>query len=61
MQEGAFVGYTASTSQYIVLTRDLRLIKVTNPIFCDDTPGFIAEQQVSLNLDVFGDEGDEDE
>ncbi|EED11496.1 hypothetical protein TSTA_007860 [Talaromyces stipitatus ATCC 10500] len=40
--EGVFVGYTKSSSQYLVLDRQGRVRKVTNPIFLEDERGFIS-------------------
>ncbi|EED15089.1 conserved hypothetical protein [Talaromyces stipitatus ATCC 10500] len=43
-QEGVFVGYTKSSSQYLVLDRQGRVRKVTNPIFLEDQRGFISDE-----------------
>lgn len=43
-QEGVFVGYTKSSSQYLVLDKEGRIRKVTNPIFLEDQRGFISDE-----------------
>jgi transposase InsO family protein len=43
-QEGVFVGYTKSSSQYLVLDRQRRVRKVTNPNFLEDERGFISDE-----------------
>ena len=50
--EGIFVGYTKSANQYLVLTRQGREIKVTNPIFLEDTPGFLADEPGERTFDA---------
>ena len=43
-QEGTFVGYTKSQSQFMVLNKSGHKIKVTNPIFMEEEPGWLLTQ-----------------
>jgi len=53
-EEGVFVGYTKSSCQYVILDRQGRERKVTNPIFMEDEPGFISREAGERDLaDIF--------
>ncbi|KAF7174279.1 hypothetical protein CNMCM6106_008468 [Aspergillus hiratsukae] len=49
-REGVFIGYTKSSSQYLILDKKGRVRKVTNPIFMEDQPGFIAREAGERDL-----------
>ena len=49
--EGAFIGYCTSNSQYSVLARkDRKVYTVTNPIFIEDEPSFLAKEAGEIDL-----------
>jgi hypothetical protein len=41
-KEGIFVGYTKSSSQFLILDKKRYKQKVTNPIFIEDEPGWLS-------------------
>ncbi|KAL3712502.1 hypothetical protein TMatcc_001201 [Talaromyces marneffei ATCC 18224] len=43
-KEGTLVGFTKSSSQYVILDRQDREHKVTNPIFMEDEYGFLSKE-----------------
>jgi hypothetical protein len=41
-EEGTFVGYIKSANQFWMMDKQDREIKVTNPIFIEDEPGWLS-------------------
>jgi hypothetical protein len=42
--EGVFIGYQSSRSHYLIMAKDRKVYRVTNPLFLERKQGFISKE-----------------